>query len=114
MNNTHINYAVENIVVNPDGTRKIKYTTQFPDGNLAKIKMSTLFPEGWSDSKIIDSIKEVGNGQEIAIRSRDNAKLYRQVVGGVEIEVIKIGDDVVSGYPTGGNTIGILAGFTKK
>ena len=29
-------YAVETIKVNPDGTRTVKYITQFEDGNLSK------------------------------------------------------------------------------
>lgn len=40
----------------PDGTRTVKYITQFEDGNLSKIKTSTLFPDNWSDKSIIDSI----------------------------------------------------------
>ncbi|WP_434777414.1 EndoU domain-containing protein [Neisseria sp. Ec49-e6-T10] len=114
INNTHPNYAVEDIVVNADGTKKIKYTTQFPDGDLARIKNSTVFPESWSDTKIIDSIKQVGSGTEIGYRARDGAKLYRQVIDGVEIEVIKIRNNVVSGYPTGGNVQGISDGFIRK
>jgi hypothetical protein len=114
INNRHPKYAVEDILLNPDGTKKLKYTTQFSDGNLSRIKTSTVFPEGWSDTKIIDSIKKVGNGKEIGFRNHDGAKLFRQVIDGVEIEVIKIGDNVVSGYPTGGNAQGILDGFLSS
>lgn len=38
ISNNHPNYAVEEIILNPDGTRELKYTTRFPDGNLSKIK----------------------------------------------------------------------------
>ncbi len=56
INNTHPNYAVEEITVNVDGTRSVKFTTQFSDGNLAKIKSSTLFPSTWSNQQIINSV----------------------------------------------------------
>lgn len=112
INNTNPNFAVESIDVNPDGTAKIKYIKQFPDGNISKIKTSTIFPETWSDSKIIGSIKEVGSGDAIGYRVRDGATIYRSTIDGVQIEVIKIGDSVVSGYPTGGGVTGMPTGFT--
>ncbi len=46
INNNHHNYVVEEIKINPDGTKNIKYTTQFPDGKLSKIKSSTVFLDG--------------------------------------------------------------------
>ncbi|MGG4606763.1 EndoU domain-containing protein [Providencia sp. Me31A] len=59
VSNENPNYAVETIKLNPDGTRVVKFTTQFPDGNLSKIKTSTLFPEHWSDKSIIDSVNKL-------------------------------------------------------
>lgn len=112
INNTHPNYAVEEIKVNADGTRNVKFTTQFSDGNLAKTKSSTLFPGTWSDQQIINSIKEVGHMPAIGQRARDGATLHRATINGVQIEVIKIGDEVVSGYPTGGGATQLLNGFT--
>ncbi|WP_234007901.1 EndoU domain-containing protein [Lysinibacillus sp. FJAT-14745] len=113
INNSHSNYATEVIKINPDGTKDIKYITQFPDGNLSKIKNSTTFPEGWSDIKILDSITDIGNSPSISIRGRDGATLHRGIVDGVEIDVIKIGDTVVSGYPTGQINAPLPGGFSN-
>lgn len=101
INNNNDIFAVEEISINPDGTKNIKFTKDFQDGNISKIKKSTIFPDSWSDSKILDSIKEVGESPTISVRQRDGATFHRQIIDGVEIDVIKIGDDVVSGYPTG-------------
>lgn len=62
--NRNPNYAVEEISINPDGTRKVRFTTQFLDGNLSKIKTSTLFPESWTEEQILNSITNVGIQQE--------------------------------------------------
>ncbi|WOD65184.1 T7SS effector LXG polymorphic toxin (plasmid) [Niallia taxi] len=113
INNSHSNYATESIKINPDGTKDIKYITQFPDGKLSKIKNSTIFPEGWSDIKILDSITDIGNSPPISIRGRDGATFHRGIVDGVEIDVIKIGDTVVSGYPTGQINAPLPGGFSK-
>ncbi|WP_244648363.1 EndoU domain-containing protein [Ruminiclostridium herbifermentans] len=100
INNANPNYAVEVISENADGTKVVKFTTQYSNGNLAKIKTSTLFPENWSNKNIIDSIKTVGDTPPIGVR--DNLTLHRGIVNGVEIDVIKDGNNVISGYPTGG------------
>ncbi|MFC6335235.1 hypothetical protein ACFP56_21650 [Paenibacillus septentrionalis] len=34
-------------------------------------------------------------------RLRDGATWHRATINGVEIDLIKVGDDVTSGYPTG-------------
>lgn len=106
-------FAVENHGTNADGTSKVKYIKQFPDGNMSTIKSSTLFPTTWSDSKIINAIKSVGNTPAIGQRPSDGATLHRITIDGVQIEVIKIGDVITSGYPTGGNAIKLLDGFQK-
>ncbi|WP_201262226.1 EndoU domain-containing protein [Lysinibacillus mangiferihumi] len=113
INNSHSNYATEAIKINHDGTKDIKNITQFPDGNLSKIKNSTIFPEGWSDIKILDSITDIGNSPPISIRGRDGATFHRGIIDGVEIDVIKIGDTVVSGYPTGQINAPLSGGFSK-
>ncbi|WP_342560588.1 T7SS effector LXG polymorphic toxin [Psychrobacillus sp. FSL W7-1457] len=113
INNSQSNYATESIKINPDGTKDIKYITQFPDGNLSKIKNSTIFPGGWSDIKILDSITDIGNSPPISIRDRDGATFHRGIIDGVEIDVIKIGDTVVSGYPTGQINAPLPGGFSK-
>jgi hypothetical protein len=102
INNSNANYAVEVLKSNSDGTQVIKYSTQFPDGNLSKIKKSTVFPTNWNDADILNAIKQIGNTDPLVIRINDRSSLHRGVVNGVEIEVIKIGDDVTSAYPTGG------------
>ncbi|WP_342547539.1 EndoU domain-containing protein [Paenibacillus sp. FSL P2-0089] len=112
INNANPNYAVQEITVNADGTRKVKFTTEYPDGNLSNIKTSTLFPDSWSDSQIINSIKDTGNTASVGVRTSDGATLHRGTVNGVQVEVIKIGDNVVSGYPTGGGVTQLLSGFT--
>ncbi|MFN6828201.1 VENN motif pre-toxin domain-containing protein, partial [Proteus mirabilis] len=102
VSNENPNYAVETIKLNPDGTRVVKFTTQFPDGNLSKIKTSTLFPENWSDKSIIDSFNKIGNSSAIGQRSSTGETLHRGVINGVEIDVIKKGNQVTAGYPVGG------------
>lgn len=59
INNSNDLFAVEELSVNADGTRNIKFVKDLQDGSISKIKKSTVFPDSWSDSKIIDTIKEV-------------------------------------------------------
>ncbi|MGM0220010.1 EndoU domain-containing protein [Enterococcus sp. AZ126] len=113
INNNHPNYATETIKVNADGTRDFKYTTQFSDGNLAKIKNSTVFPDSWTDTKILNGVREISNSSPISVRGRDGATFHRGIVDGVEIDVIKLGDNIISGYPTGQVNAPIPGGFTK-
>ena len=101
INNSNDLFAVEELSVNSDGTRNIKFVKDLQDGNISKIKKSTVFPDSWSDSKIIDTIKEVGDSPSISVRGRDGATWHRKIVDGVEVDVIKLGNDVISGYPTG-------------
>ncbi|MWP63268.1 hypothetical protein GQ593_13075 [Gilliamella sp. Pas-s25] len=102
INDANPKYAVETIKVNADGTRTVKYITQFEDGNLSKIKTSTLFPESWSDKSIIDSVNKIGNTKPIGIRLSTGETLHRGTVNKVEIDVIKKGNDITAGYPVGG------------
>ncbi|SDZ69175.1 EndoU nuclease, partial [Evansella caseinilytica] len=101
INNVNNDFAVEVLSTNMDGTKNVIFTKQFPDGNISKLKKSTLFPDSWSNEQILNSIIEVGNTPAISTRLRDGATWHRAVVNGVEIDVIKIGDNVTSGYPTG-------------
>ncbi|MGB9878596.1 MAG: EndoU domain-containing protein, partial [Candidatus Pelagibacter ubique] len=73
INNQNPNFAVEELSVNPDGTRNVKFTKDLLDGNISKLKKSTLFPDSWSESKIIDSVKQVGDSPAISTRLRDGA-----------------------------------------
>ncbi|HBN5067892.1 TPA: EndoU domain-containing protein [Listeria innocua] len=102
INNNNPNFATETVEVNQDGTKVIKFTKQFPDGNISKIKTSTIFPEDWSDKDIIDSILKVSNSTAIGQRKIDGLTLHRGKVDGVEIDVIKKGNEIISGYPVGG------------
>lgn len=111
INNNNSKFAVEELAINPDGTKSIKFIKDFQDGSISKIKKSTIFPDSWNDSKIIDSIKKVGDSPSISVRARDGATWHRQIIDGVEIDVIKIGDDVVSGYPTGKTNAPKPSGF---
>ena len=101
INNSNDLFAVEEISVNADKTKNIKFVKDLQDGNISKIKRSTVFPDSWSNSKIIQSIKQVGDSPVRSVRERDGATWHRQIIDGVEIDVIKLGDDVISGYPTG-------------
>ncbi|WP_228515017.1 EndoU domain-containing protein, partial [Cronobacter malonaticus] len=102
INNGNKNYAVESINLNPDGTRVVKFITQFPDGDLSKIKTSTIFPDSWSDKNIINSVNKIGNSPAIGQREATGETLHRGVINGVEIDVIKKGNQVTAGYPVGG------------
>jgi hypothetical protein len=97
------NYAVEVLRNNPDGTSSVKLVTQFSDGNVSKMKSSTLFPSGWTDPNVLDAIQTVGAPQNaVATRLLDRSTLYQGTVNGVNMEVIKIGNRVTAAYPTGG------------
>ncbi|HMU64693.1 MAG: EndoU domain-containing protein [Nitrosomonas sp.] len=97
------NFNCEILKNNPDGTTNVKFITQYQDGNLSKMKKSTLAPDSWSDEKIIETTKKVSNTPSLATRARDGATLHRQTIDGVEWEVIKgPSGEIVSSYPTGG------------
>ncbi|MFC6652233.1 EndoU domain-containing protein [Paenibacillus rhizoplanae] len=100
INNANDNFAVEVLSTNADGTKNVVFTKKFPDGNLSKLKKSTLFPDFWSDEQIIMSLTNVGNTPAISTRLRDGATWHRATIDGVEIDVIKVGDNLTSGYPT--------------
>ena len=102
ISNLNPSYAVEDVATNPNGTRVVKFITQFPDGTLSKIKKSTLFPATWSDAEIIDAVKQVGDSAAVMSQVSNQATVHRMIVNGVEVEVLKIGSNVISAYPTGG------------
>jgi hypothetical protein len=101
ISNGNPNFAVETVSVNADGTRNAKLITQFDDGNISRIKNSTLFPESWSDADVISAVTQTGNGVPLAARASDGAALYQATINGVKVEVIKVGDNVIAGYPCG-------------
>lgn len=51
--------------------------------------------------KLLTALKKVGNSPVVLVRQSDGATWHRQIIDGVEIDVIKIGDYVISAYPTG-------------
>ncbi|WP_245946701.1 hemagglutinin repeat-containing protein [Alysiella crassa] len=101
IDNSLPNYAVETISHNPDGTRNVKLILQFSDGNISKIKASTLFPSTWSDKEVINAVKSIGNTIPVASRVSDGHTLHQGYINGVGVEVIKQGNNVISGYPAG-------------
>lgn len=98
-------FDVEVLSNNPDCTTTIKLVKEFSDGSVSKIKKSTLAPDSWSDDKIIEVTNQVACTPPVATSSRgDSSTLHRQIVDGVEWEVIKdSAGNVASSYPTGGN-----------
>ncbi|WP_339221905.1 EndoU domain-containing protein [Paenibacillus sp. FSL W7-1332] len=103
INNSHPDFAVEELRINPDGTKDIKFYTQFPDGKISNVKSSTIFPDSWTDTEVINAVKEVGDKPSIGTRvDIEGVKtLHTGTVNGVKIDVIKMGDDVISAYPVG-------------
>lgn len=73
-----------------DGTRNAKLVMQFTDGNVSKIKTSTLFPASWTDAQTTSAVRATGNRPALATRS-DGASLHQTTVNGVKVEVIKVG-----------------------
>ena len=85
INNKNPNFVVEILESNSDGTKLIRFIKQLPDGSLSKPKISTVFPDNWSDSKIMISIKSVGESFPIGIRS-DGSTLHRAIIDDVSID----------------------------
>lgn len=102
VNNNNPNFAVEEVKINADGTKVVKYYKQFPDGNVSRLKTSTLFPDSWTDSDIIDAVQNIADSKPIGVRQLDGQSLHRGTINGIDIDVIKQGNDVISGYPVGG------------
>ena len=50
----------------------------------------------------------------LSTRARDGATFHRQIINDVEIDVIKIENNVISGYPTGKVGAPYPSGFQKK
>ena len=109
-------YAVEVLRNNADGTSSVKLVKQFDDGNVSRIKSSTLFPSTWSEADVLGAIQTVGApGNAVASRLSDGSTLYQGTVNGVNIEVIKIGGRVTAAYPTGGGFTSLdTFGLTPK
>ena len=103
INNSNSNYATQTIRTHSDGTQSVDFVKQLDNGKVSQIKNSTLFPQNWSDKNIIDSIKNVGESVPLGVRASDGASFHRGKINGVEIDVIKLGNDVISAYSIGNN-----------
>ena len=100
----HDDYEVTSMgSLNIDGTRSVKYSVHYPDGVITIPKRTALFPESWSDSKIIDSITEISTMPPWGVRYHDRAVNYIEVIDGVRIQVIANDGAITAGYPLGGN-----------
>ncbi|MFE1748582.1 EndoU domain-containing protein [Coleofasciculus sp. H7-2] len=96
-------FDVEVISNNADSTTTVKLVKQFPDGSISKFKKSTLAPDSWSDDKIINVTNQVACTPLATSLRGDSSTLHRQIVDGVEWEVMKDSSGkVTSSYPTGG------------
>ena len=102
ISNNNSLFAVEDLSNNEDGTKEVKFVKDLLNGKISKIKKSTLFPSDWSDDKIIKSVMTVAHSSEKGLRTRDNATWHRENIDGIDIDVIKLGNIIVSAYPTGG------------
>lgn len=102
---TDSDYATEVLSVNPNGTKVVKFSKQLPDGNVSKIKKSTLYPDSWDSDKIMGAAKSVGNKppHKPPRMNKDGSysTFHKGVVDGVEVEVVKNGNKVATAYPTG-------------
>ncbi|RYZ91199.1 MAG: hypothetical protein EOP04_01375 [Proteobacteria bacterium] len=92
-------YSITDTVKNLDGTISGKITVKIP-GGAKRSKLSTLFPENWSDDKILATIRDVAGSPSVGRRGVD-ATLHIKIIDGVEIVVIREGEKVTSGYPSG-------------
>lgn len=87
-------------VLNADGTYVITNISY----KGAHKSMSTMFPQNWTNEKIIKSINFIGDNCSLGYPDQAGNRLYCAYVDGVQIIVIKdcVGQ-IVAGYPSGGN-----------
>nr|WP_314546928.1 EndoU domain-containing protein [uncultured Massilia sp.] len=71
IDNSNVKYAVQVLTEYSDGTSKVKLVAQFDDGNVSKIKTSTLFPKAWSRQNIMDAIKVIADMKPVVTCARD-------------------------------------------
>jgi hypothetical protein len=90
--------------VNP-GCIKVKFIKLLPDGRLSNIKSpaSTLFPKGWSKSKIIEAVEQVANDPAAwaaKTMQADGSSVLTATVKGVQMRVIvNTAGEITAGYP---------------
>lgn len=96
-------FVIDVVQKNTDGTTVVKFRKKFPNGQMSKPKKSTLAPDDWPDQKVLDVTQSVADSPPVSTRSTDGATLHRQTVEGVQWEVVRDRDGIVtSSYPTGG------------
>lgn len=105
----HPLYDVQYLRTNQDGTKYVKVIHQFPDGKLSKLKNSTLFPDSWSDDKILEATRDISQNPAIGVRGVETYHIGE--VDGFVIGVMKEGDQVTASFPTGGSR-DVFAGYT--
>ncbi|MGR9201683.1 hemagglutinin repeat-containing protein [Rhizobium leguminosarum] len=98
------NYVVKVNSINSDGTINAAVQMYDASGALSAAKNSTLFPSTWNYDEVLAAIKQVGDGPTISTRQTDGATFHQGSVNGVTVTVIKNGNAVTAGYPTGGST----------
>ncbi len=100
-------FQVEKIVSNPDGTISCQVRKALENGNWSVPKETVLFPQKWSDEKIINAGRIVAGSKTIARRTDNGivSELQRVNIDGVEVIVMRTGDKITSVYPTGGSGI---------
>lgn len=105
VNNDHPDFVVDVLKTNPDGTKDVKFYKQLPNGELSRLKRSTLFPDSWTDSQVLDAVRKIADtpivGTRVDPKTKVVSTLHQGTVNGLKIEVIKDNGDVVSGYPAG-------------
>ncbi|MGG0706837.1 hypothetical protein [Bacillus paramobilis] len=75
---------------------------------------STVCPYKIEEGKNHPVILDITAFDDIEINEGiDGATFHREIIDGVKIDVIKIGDNVVSGYPTGQINAPLPGVFTK-
>lgn len=94
-------FFVDEVSKNLDGTISCFVQKKLSDGNISKRKRTKLFPEHWSDEKIINAGRIVAGSQPIAKRSVDEAFLHRVIIDGVEVIALREGSKITSVFPTG-------------
>lgn len=99
---THPDFVTEVTKVNSDGTKDVRLTKQYSDGKIANLKNSTVFPEHWSDRKILSATRVVSRYPALGTDATTGKTLHRGTIDGVKMEVIRLDNKVYSSYPLGG------------
>ena len=97
-------YKYSEVIQNADGTFTVKkLSKKLPDGTWTKGKKNptTIPPRHWSDDKIIETTESV-SGKQAYKNSADGSTFHKDIVDGVEWEVVKNNSgEIVASYPTG-------------